>query len=180
MISDGLRQRELKRLATRDRVLEAAEDLFYERGYEHATIQDIADRAFVSVGTVIANGDKETLLATVVEPHLRALLAEASIEPNTVDRIKMVLEWFSAPGNLGRDYLAVVLRHPERMSVMTELSTLLDACAPDRGLALAPSPHLSFLGAVAVVAAGATPPGDALRQIASLYRPAIDEASCPA
>ena len=60
------RRRERAR-ATRGRVLDAARDLFIERGYVATTIDAIAERADVSVETIYATfGNKRAVLAEVV------------------------------------------------------------------------------------------------------------------
>jgi AcrR family transcriptional regulator len=52
---------------TRQKVLEAARDLFMERGYDAATIRDIAARAGLSTGAVFASfSDKADLFNTVL------------------------------------------------------------------------------------------------------------------
>jgi AcrR family transcriptional regulator len=52
---------------TRRKVLDAARDLFMERGYEAATIRDIAARAALSTGAVFANfSDKGDLFDAVL------------------------------------------------------------------------------------------------------------------
>jgi AcrR family transcriptional regulator len=50
--AQGLTRRERKQHATREGLLAAALSLFAERGYEHTTVDDIADRADVSRATV--------------------------------------------------------------------------------------------------------------------------------
>ena len=64
---DFTRRRERAR-ATRGRVLEAARDLFIERGYVATTIDAIAERADVSPETIYATfGNKRAVLAEVVD-----------------------------------------------------------------------------------------------------------------
>ena len=55
------------REATRGRVLAAADDLFRERGFGATTIRDIAEASGVSVGSVMACGDKNALLTQVFD-----------------------------------------------------------------------------------------------------------------
>ncbi len=70
---------------TRGRVLQAARDLFMERGYEAATIRDIAARAGLSTGAVFASfSDKADLfkavLAEDLERQLELLEAVQSVD----------------------------------------------------------------------------------------------------
>jgi AcrR family transcriptional regulator len=64
---DFARRRERAR-ATRGRVLDAARDLFVERGFVATTIDAIAERADVSPETIYATfGNKRSILAEVVD-----------------------------------------------------------------------------------------------------------------
>lgn len=66
-----LTRRAQSKLETRDKVLEAAKRLFIERGYEAATIRDIAQAAGMSTGAVFANfTDKSHLFHEVMSADL--------------------------------------------------------------------------------------------------------------
>ncbi|WP_289042440.1 TetR/AcrR family transcriptional regulator [uncultured Aliiroseovarius sp.] len=61
-------------LATRARVLDAAETVFALRGYEGATVRDIASEAGEPVGTIHHHGGgKETLFHKTIERRAQAL-----------------------------------------------------------------------------------------------------------
>ncbi len=63
--------------ATREKVLEAARDLFNEVGYDETTIRAIAERAGVSVGSVFTTfASKAEVLSHVMERRLADLYAE--------------------------------------------------------------------------------------------------------
>ena len=67
----------MRKQATRERVLEAARDLFDEVGYEDAAIREIARRAGVSIGSVFTTfGGKADLLAAVMNDRLESLCGE--------------------------------------------------------------------------------------------------------
>lgn len=71
-----LNRRQAAKVRTRQKVLEAARALFAERGYEPATIRDIAKGAGMSTGAVFANfQDKAELFEAVLSEDL-AKLAE--------------------------------------------------------------------------------------------------------
>ncbi len=64
------------KLETRERVLQAAKRLFISRGYEGATIRDIAAEAGMSTGAVFANfTDKHDLFHAVLQGDLEAHMA---------------------------------------------------------------------------------------------------------
>lgn len=85
-----LNRRQAAKVRTRQKVLEAARTLFAERGYEPATIRDIAKGAGMSTGAVFANfQDKAELFEAVLSEDMAKLAqtlkaaaeAETSLRP---------------------------------------------------------------------------------------------------
>ena len=80
MNSPALRPQKMTRRAmakqqTREKVLQAARELFIERGYEGATIRDIAKAAGMSTGAVFASfADKNELFDAILNDDFAALL----------------------------------------------------------------------------------------------------------
>lgn len=71
-----LNRRQAAKIRTRQKVLDAARTLFAERGYDPATIRDIAKGAGMSTGAVFANfTDKAELFEAVLTEDM-ALLAD--------------------------------------------------------------------------------------------------------
>ena len=69
--------RALAKQRTREKILEAGRNLFNERGYEGATVRDIARAAGKSTGAVFASfADKAELFDEIVAGDYRALEAE--------------------------------------------------------------------------------------------------------
>lgn len=69
-----LNRRQAAKIRTRQKVLDAARTLFAERGYEPATIRDIAKGAGMSTGAVFANfQDKAELFEAVLTEDLTKL-----------------------------------------------------------------------------------------------------------
>ncbi len=69
-----LNRRQAAKIRTRQKVLEAARSLFAERGYEPATIRDIAKGAGMSTGAVFANfQDKAELFEAVLTEDMTRL-----------------------------------------------------------------------------------------------------------
>ena len=65
---------------TRSTILQAARDLFAERGYEAATMRELATRAGVAVGTINLHfADKTSLLAAALDEDIEAALAGAEV-----------------------------------------------------------------------------------------------------
>lgn len=89
MSSDGSSLRERKKLATRDRLLEAAQALFVEVGYDATTMDDIAARAEVSRATVFNYFPRKEELFPPWTERRRAVIAEllAREEGESVDTI---------------------------------------------------------------------------------------------
>jgi AcrR family transcriptional regulator len=91
----GVRQD--RKLATRERVLAAARDLFDELGYEETTIRMVAQRAGVSVGSVFTTfAGKDELLSQVMADRVEALQGELErviphLRGPTVDRLRSIM-----------------------------------------------------------------------------------------
>ncbi|HVN01134.1 MAG TPA: TetR family transcriptional regulator [Caulobacteraceae bacterium] len=69
-------QRALAKQRTREKIVAAAKSLFAERGYEGATIRDIAKLAGMSTGAVFASfTDKSDLFTEIAETEQSELLA---------------------------------------------------------------------------------------------------------
>ena len=72
-----LTRRALAKQRTRDRVLSAARRLFSERGYEGATIRDIAQAAGMSTGAVFASfADKTELFDEILTADYEVIYAQ--------------------------------------------------------------------------------------------------------
>jgi AcrR family transcriptional regulator len=88
--------RDDQKQATREKVLEAARDLFNETGYEETTIRAIAERAGVSVGSVFTTfASKAEVLSHVMERRLGDLYAEFDrvvpfLRGSTADRLSSI------------------------------------------------------------------------------------------
>jgi AcrR family transcriptional regulator len=86
--------RKSQKEATRQRVLDAARDLFETLGYEETTVREIARRAEVSVGSVFTTfNSKSDILSQVMTDRLDALYAELdrvapSLRGSTADRLR--------------------------------------------------------------------------------------------
>ncbi|MBU1540297.1 MAG: TetR/AcrR family transcriptional regulator [Alphaproteobacteria bacterium] len=91
-----LNRRQAAKVRTRQKVLDAARQLFAERGYEPATIRDIAKGAGMSTGAVFANfQDKAELFEAVLSEDMiklaEALKAAAASETSLRARLLAVL-----------------------------------------------------------------------------------------
>jgi TetR/AcrR family transcriptional regulator, cholesterol catabolism regulator len=86
--------RQVRKAATRNRVIEAARDLFDTQGYQGTTIREIARHADVSVGSVFTSfASKGEILSQVMEERLEGLYAELDrvvphLRGSTADRLR--------------------------------------------------------------------------------------------
>lgn len=86
--------RKSQKEATRQRVLDAARDLFETQGYEETTVREIARRAEVSVGSVFTTfTSKGDILSQVMTDRLDGLYTELdrvapSLRGSTADRLR--------------------------------------------------------------------------------------------
>ncbi len=88
--------RKSQKEATRQRVLDAARELFEAKGFEAATVRDIARMAGVSVGSVFTTfSSKGDILSQVMADRLDALYAELDrlaphLRGSTPDRLRSI------------------------------------------------------------------------------------------
>lgn len=86
--------RKTQKEATRQRVIDAARDLFETKGYEETTVREIALRAQVSVGSVFTTfSSKGEILSQVMADRLDALYSELDkvlphLRGSTADRLR--------------------------------------------------------------------------------------------
>lgn len=86
--------RKSQKEATRQRVLDAARELFDSQGYEETTVREIARRADVAVGSVFTTfASKGDILSQVMQDRLEGLYAELDrvaphLRGSTVDRLR--------------------------------------------------------------------------------------------
>jgi len=94
--SPGPSTRRTQKEATRNRVIDAARELFDSQGYQGTTIREIARQAGVSVGSVFTTfASKGEILSQVMEDRLDGLYAELDrVVPNlrgsTCDRLRSI------------------------------------------------------------------------------------------
>jgi AcrR family transcriptional regulator len=114
-------RREKRRLQLREEILDAALDLFAEKGFYAVTMHEVADRAEVGVGTLYSFfASKEDLYRQLVVEYarsifaiLREVLADSETDP------KKILEDFVATGwtLLSSDYRVLKLYLTETQGV---------------------------------------------------------------
>jgi AcrR family transcriptional regulator len=72
------KRRQIQKAETRRLLLDTAYDLFQEKGYDKATIRELADRAEVAQGTIFKHfPDKPSLVVAVFENDLQAVVEDA-------------------------------------------------------------------------------------------------------
>ena len=109
-------RREREKAQRREDILQAAREVFFERGIHHATVDEVAEQAQVSKGTVYLYFDtKETILAHLLVEGLEKLVGdlEAAFAPD---------EPRSAPErirSLARAYLKFYQTYPSYFNLMS-------------------------------------------------------------
>lgn len=104
-----------RKMAYRQFIVEAAEKVFAERGFESAKIQDIADEAGVSVGTIYGVfGSKSELFGVVLThrlPELFTRCSEAAVSAtNNLERLTNGLDAYIVYMLENPDFLRLHLR----------------------------------------------------------------------
>ncbi len=86
--------------ATAERILDAVTELFWERPTDQIVLRDVADRAGVTVQTVIRKyGGKEALLAAAADRAMSRTGAERAATPGDVDTaVEILLDHYEQTG----------------------------------------------------------------------------------
>lgn len=156
------------RTETRRSVLEAADRLFHNRGFQATTVRDIAREAGVSAGTVMSVGDKEALLVKLFDgliaerqDHADAqnYAADARCGADAVAVVDPFVALFDERRSLAQAYASILVSGRHTSVVFTDLAQkltavlqqVITACgcantteAPERAKAL----HAAYIGSL--------------------------------
>ncbi|MGW4825341.1 TetR/AcrR family transcriptional regulator [Streptomyces sp. NPDC004227] len=158
---------------TTTRIIEAAEGLFQERGFQGTTVRQIAAEAGVSVGAVMAVGDKESLLSLVYDQAIAARIPAPPAAESAASAVDYLahyfdpfLDLFAQNDELARSYFRALTRGQPENAALGGLRTLtednLTAAMVKAGI---PDPRArhgaqvmftSYLGELMLLAAGST------------------------
>lgn len=126
--------RDRRRVQTRTRIIDTAQRLFMAEGFQATTVRKIAAEAGVSVGSVMAVGDKDSLLLIAFDRWIGAVhekraaagppLAEDPIR-NVGDVVQPFLDLFASRSALAREYGAILARGTHDTAVFGDLATTL-------------------------------------------------------
>src|SRR4051794_3330462 len=86
--------------ATSERILDAMTELFWERPTDQVVLKDVAERAGVTVQTVLRKyANKEALLAAAADRAMSRTEAERAVTPGDVDTaIEVLIEHYEQVG----------------------------------------------------------------------------------
>lgn len=163
---------------TTARIVRSASRLFHERGFQNTTVRQIAADAEVSVGAVMAVGDKESLLGLVYDQAIGDRIpappgpAKAGAAPPAVDYLAHYfdpfLALFAENDDLARAYFRSLARgRPENVALGTlralsednlAAAMVNDGMAEARARLGAQVMFAGYLGELMLLAAGTTEP----------------------
>jgi AcrR family transcriptional regulator len=108
--SQPMTRRALSKMRTRRQLLDAAKRLFNERGYEAATVREIAAAAGLSTGAVFASfSDKADLFGEVILDDFEALAEHLKTADNAAASTEAaLLRLFSMAYAFHRDHLPLI------------------------------------------------------------------------
>lgn len=114
-----LNQREKQRLKTRGQILDAALQIFAEKGFDATSVREIAGSVGVNHGLIRHHfTNKEELWKEAVAFLFERMEAELAIEPGSEDH----LGEFDRLKNGIRRYVRYCARHPEHARIMVQQS----------------------------------------------------------
>ncbi|MYY04589.1 TetR/AcrR family transcriptional regulator [Streptomyces sp. ATexAB-D23] len=172
--------RAAQKLRTATRITETAARLFAEHGFQSTTVRQVAAEAGVSVGAVMAVGDKESLLSLVFDRAIADRIpsppeppeAGAAAAPSAVAYLSHYfdpfLDLFAENDDLARAYFRTLARGKDENASLGALRTLtednlgaamVNAGAPEARARLgAQVMFAAYLGELMLLAAGSTDP----------------------
>lgn len=111
-----------RRNSTRKQILDAAAQVFAEKGYDGASIDDIVERAGVARGTLYYNfASKEEIALslaaaamTELDARLRPQLDSPDLEALLLELMTVSCRWFLANPSIAPTVLTAPLRDPQR------------------------------------------------------------------
>jgi AcrR family transcriptional regulator len=131
----NLSRRERKKLETKIAILEAARDLFQDRGFDETSIEAIAERADVSRSTFFNYfPTKESLLSEIAAVEMESLerlvIVKLAEVPSAVDKIRHVMRLLIADTvpflRVTRHVLLETMLHPSDVpSPLVQLDAIL-------------------------------------------------------
>lgn len=135
-------RRERKKLAKRERIVEAAWELFRERGFDAATMREIAERADVGAGTVFVYArSKSDLLVLVYWEAIRETVRKAftslpkggTLADELTHVFTKLFDMYARDTELSRAYVREVIFRPgPARQEMDELTVLFFRTAAER------------------------------------------------
>lgn len=168
--------RDVQRDATRARVLTAAEELFGAQGFADTSIRQIAARAGVSVGTVMAAGDKGGLLVGIFDGWIAMvhdLRDSLPVDDSPLSHEALVAElaatfapfvtYFAGDQDLAREYAATLVRGRHESTIfrglgdrlIADVRSLLVRAGVARADETADAVYLAYLGVLMLASHGA-------------------------
>ncbi|SMG13481.1 transcriptional regulator, TetR family [Rhodococcus rhodochrous J3] len=199
MFTERVQSRAEKRDVTRRVVLAAAETLFREQGFAATTVRQIASAASVSVGTVMAVGDKDALLVAVFDDwiagvHRERREASPQDELDAPSAVTAVLElfapfvaYFVQDQDLSREYAAVIVRGRHESEIFEGLAVALvseledtfrraglDAADAGRGARVV---YFAYLGLLLTAGNSATVGGSEVDQLREVIELVLDRSN---
>lgn len=178
------------RQATRQAVLEAAGQLFDEGGFLSTTVRDIAQEAGVSVGTVMAAGDKEALLVELFDGLIEARQQLADTQAHNahtwcgaaaVAVVEPFVMLFEERRDLAQAYASILVSGRHSSVVFTDLARrliavfeqLVTACgcvSPLEAHRRAEALHAAYIGTLFIWAANPERSGsDFMAQLRDIF-----------
>lgn len=122
-------------------MLASAEQLFRQHGFGATTIRQIAADADVSIGTVMAVGDKDALLIAIVDGWITAVhrsrsgnhgdshsrLAATAAVQEVMSVFEPFIEYLFRDRQLSRAYAAIIVRGTHESAIFQDLALALIA-----------------------------------------------------